>query len=145
MPREQFDIGGSEIRVLVDEPVWAPTSVLGNVVTMRHQYEAWETVRDWGYWEQAKRADSPVDKRLEPDYRLVVAVAAGLQRFGERSAEQFRWQDGRRERRRPPRRVRRCGSLEHLVDAQLELVEARLGVAPCGAASDPVVDGLDDR
>ena len=74
MPREQFDLGGSEIRVLVDEPVWAPTSVLGNVVTMRHQYEAWETVRDWGYWEQAKRTDGPVDRRLERDYRLVRAA-----------------------------------------------------------------------
>ena len=74
MPREQFDLGGSEIRVLVDEPVWAPTSVLGNVVTMRHQYEAWETVRDWGYWEQAKRIDGPVDRRLERDYRLVRAA-----------------------------------------------------------------------
>ena len=54
----QFDLGGSEIRVLVEEPVWAPTSVLGNVVTMRQQLEAFETVRDWGYWEQAQRTDA---------------------------------------------------------------------------------------
>lgn len=71
---DEFDLGDLELRILADEPVWAPPSVLGAVVTARQQIEAFETVREWGYWDQARRDDTPTSQRLERDYRLVRAA-----------------------------------------------------------------------
>lgn len=71
---DEFDLGDVETRILTGQPVWAPTSVLGTVITARQQLEAFERARDWGYWEVAKRRDTPVDQRLDRDYRLVRAA-----------------------------------------------------------------------
>jgi hypothetical protein len=69
-----FDADGRELRILVEEPVWAPTSVLGNVLTLRHAHEALMTLKSWGYWEIARRNRDPEDWLTERDRRLVKAA-----------------------------------------------------------------------
>lgn len=51
------DSAGFPLTVMVDEPAWAPQSVFGAILTMRHQYDVFEELDRWGYWNAGSSDD----------------------------------------------------------------------------------------
>jgi hypothetical protein len=72
----KLDMPDVEVRVIEADPLWVPTSVFGTTLTARHQLEAFETVKAWGYWAQCRdeREVARLDRLMDRDAQLVRAA-----------------------------------------------------------------------
>jgi hypothetical protein len=59
------------VHIRVDEPAWSPTSVLGSMLTARHEYDTFTALDSWGYWSIARDNHGLHDNEVVRDERIV--------------------------------------------------------------------------